>query len=164
VVCFGAADPGAFSGKGLSQTHPEEDLKEFEGRYEYLNGASVQVAESPRNGVLYAILDEAKYPLKRMSERVFADREGSRVVFERGETGRVSGYRLYHEKATNFFRRISDAEFPERMWFARRSPANAPYQFTASIPPDLKDGLDVGSLRTQAQCRLDWKDGGADCQ
>ena len=135
------------SGRGLSQTHPEEDLKRFEGRYEYLHGASIQMAGSPRNGVLYAILDEAKYPLKRMSERVFADRQGSRVVFERGETGRVLGYRLYQEKATNFFRRISDAEIPETMWFARRSPGNAPYQFRASIPPDLKDGLDVGSLQ-----------------
>src|SRR5688572_2381123 len=81
-----------------------------------------------------------------ISEGVFADRAGSRVVFERGDTGRVSGYRLYQEKATNFFRRIADAEFPETMWFARRSPGNAPYQFTASIPPKLKDGLEVGSL------------------
>ena len=136
-----------FSGRGLAQTHPEGDLKEFEGRYEYLNGASIQIAASPRNGVLYAILDEAKYPLKRMGERVFADRAGSRVVFEQGETGRVSGYRFQQEKATNFFRRISDAKCPETMWFARRSPGNAPYQFTASIPPDLKDGLDVGSLQ-----------------
>jgi CubicO group peptidase (beta-lactamase class C family) len=123
------------------------DLKEFEGRYEYLSGASIQIAGSPRDGVLYAILDEAKYPLKRLGERVFADRVGSRVVFERGEAGRISGYRFQQEKATNFFRRISDAEIPETMWFARRSPGNAPYQFTASIPPDLKDGLDVGSLQ-----------------
>jgi len=136
-----------FSGRGLSQTLPRQDLKEFEGRYEYLSGASLLFAGSPRDGVLYAILDEAKYPLKRMSERVFADREGSRVVFERGETGRVSGYRFHQEKATNFFRRISDAEVPEGMWFARRSPGNAPYQFRASVPPDLKDGLEVGSLQ-----------------
>ncbi|MEO8426776.1 MAG: serine hydrolase [Verrucomicrobiota bacterium] len=68
-------------------------------------------------------------------------------VFERGERGRVSGYRFHQEKATNFFRRISDAEVPEGMWFARRSPGNAPYQFTASVPPDLKDGLEVGSLQ-----------------
>src|SRR5436190_13965486 len=85
------------------------DLKEFEGRYEYLHGASIVIGVSPRDGVLYAILDEAKYPLKRLSEGVFADRVGSRVVFERGESGRVSGYRLQQEKATNFFRRTSDA-------------------------------------------------------
>ena len=76
---------------GSSQTHLEKDLKEFEGRYEYLSGGSLLFAGSPRDGVLYAILDEAKYPLKRTSEGVFADRVGSRVVFERGETGRVSG-------------------------------------------------------------------------
>ncbi len=136
-----------FSGHGWSQTDSEKDLKEFEGRYGYLNGGSIGFAASPRNGVLYAILDEAKYPLKKISEGVFADRQGSRVVFERGETGRVSGYRFYQEKTTNFFRRISDGDFPEGMWFARRSPGKGPYQFTASIPPDLKDGLEVGSLQ-----------------
>ena len=52
-----------FPGNGFSQTPPEQDLKRFEGRYEYLHGASIQIAGSPRNGVLYAILDEAKYPL-----------------------------------------------------------------------------------------------------
>src|SRR5262245_51444780 len=92
------------SGTGLSQTRPE---KEFEGRYGYLNGASIQFARSPRDDVFYAILDEAKYPLKRMGDGVYTDRDGSRVVFERGESGRVSGYWLYQEKATNFFRRIS---------------------------------------------------------
>ncbi len=136
-----------FSGRGLAQARLEEGLKQFDGRYEYLHGASIQIAGSPRDGVLYAILDEAKYPLKRLSEGVFADRAGSRVVFERGESGRISGYRFHQERATNFFRRISDAAFPETMWFARRPPSNAPYQFTASIPPNLKDGLDVGSLQ-----------------
>jgi len=29
-----------------------QDLKDFEGRYEYLNGASIQIAGSPRDGVL----------------------------------------------------------------------------------------------------------------
>lgn len=63
------------SGRGLSQTHPEGDLKEFEGRYEYLNRASIQFAGSPRNGVFYAILDEAKYPLKRRNEGQWKGRQ-----------------------------------------------------------------------------------------
>lgn len=136
-----------FFGKGLSQTHPTEALKQFEGRYEYLHGASIHFAGSPRDGILYAILDDAKYPLKRIDDHVFTDRSGSRVVFERGGSGLVSGYRLSQQNATNFFRRISDAIYPETMWFARRSPNNNPYRFTPSIPPDLKDGLEVGSLQ-----------------
>jgi hypothetical protein len=98
------------SGRGLSQTLPAGDLKEFEGRYEYLNGVSLLFAGSPRDGVLYAILDEAKYPFKRVSERVFVqDRTGFRAVFERGETGRVSGYRFHQEKA-----RTSSVEYRTR--------------------------------------------------
>jgi CubicO group peptidase (beta-lactamase class C family) len=139
--------PALFSAKGLSQTSPAENPKAFEGRYEYLNGVTLQFAWSPRNNVFYAILDEAKYPLRRISQRVFADRDGSRVAFEQEETGQVSGYKFYQERATNFFRRISDAEIPETMWYARRSPGNGDYHFTASTPPDLKDGLDVGSIQ-----------------
>lgn len=134
-------------GSALSQELPELDSKEFEGRYEYHSGASIQIAKSPRDGVLYAILDEAKYPLKRVSDRVFADRSGSRVVFERGEADRISGYRLYQERGTNFFRRISDTAIPDGMWFARRTPGNLPYQFKPSVPPELRDGLEVGSLQ-----------------
>src|SRR5688500_6101023 len=78
------------SANGLAQTH----LKEFDGRYEYLHGGSIFFAGSPRDGVFYAILDEAKYPLKKISEGVFADRQGLRVVFEREATGRISGYRF----------------------------------------------------------------------
>jgi CubicO group peptidase (beta-lactamase class C family) len=134
------------SAVGLSQA-VEGNLKEFDGHYGYLNG-TIQFARSPRNGILYAILDEAKYPLTTISEGVFADQDGSRVVFERGAAGRISGYRFYRANATNFFPRLSDGDLPESMWFARRSPTNAPYRFTESIPADLKDGLEVGSLQS----------------
>ena len=48
-------------------------------------------------------------------------------------------------------RRTSSVEYRTRNFLRRcgspvGSPGNAPYQFTASIPPGLKDGLDVGSL------------------
>jgi CubicO group peptidase (beta-lactamase class C family) len=147
MFAFALVIAALFSESGLSQTHPEKEAKEFEGRYGYLNGVSIEFAKSPRDGVFYAILDEAKYPLKKISDGVFADRDGSRVIFERGEAGRISGYRFYQTRATNFFARIADVEFPESMWYARWSPGNAPYHFTASTPPDLGDGLDVGSLQ-----------------
>jgi CubicO group peptidase (beta-lactamase class C family) len=131
---------------GLSQELPVKELKEFEGRYEYLSGGSIEFGASPRDGIFYAILDEAKYPLKTISKGVFADGDGSRVVFERGRTGQIAGYRFHQAKATNFFRRISDANFSQSIWFPRRTPGNAPYRFTATTPPDLKDGLEVGSL------------------
>lgn len=130
----------------FSQTQLDAS-KEWEGRYEYLHGGTIAFAQSPRNGVFYAILDEARYPLKKISEGTFADRDGSRVVFERTETGRVSGYRFFRAQATNFFPRISGFEHTDAMWYARRSAGNTPYRFVASTPPDVNDGLNVGSLQ-----------------
>src|SRR5262245_5718286 len=46
---------GALS-SGLAQTNFEEHLKEFDGRYGYLHGASIHIVRSPRDGILYAIL------------------------------------------------------------------------------------------------------------
>lgn len=136
----------AFSTGGRAQEHVVADMREFEGRYEYLSGGSIEFAPSPRDGVFYAILDGAKYPLTKVSHGVFADRDGSRVVFEREQSGRVSGYRFHRPGSTDFFRKLSDSEFPESMWYARRTDGNAPYRFTGSTPPDLRDGLAVGAL------------------
>src|SRR5687768_10869032 len=128
-----------------SQT-PPPNLKPLEGCYEYFNGLTIQFAQSPRDGILYAILDEALYPLKSAGPNTFTDRQGSSITFERTPTGEISDYRLAEKNATNTFRRISGANFPETMWYARRSNTNAPYRFHYSPPPDLKDGLQVSSL------------------
>jgi len=124
----------------------EMNLKEFEGRYDYFNQAQIQFAQSPRDGALNAIIDEARYPLKTISSGVFQDRQGSRVIFERGAGGEITGYRLCQEKSTNFFQRISGADFPASMWYARRLDGGAPQEFQYSMPSDLKDGLEAGSL------------------
>jgi hypothetical protein len=119
-----------FSVAGFAQQVAAEQLKEFEGRYEYLSGGSIDFGASPRDGIFYAFLDDARYPLKTIANGVFADRDGSRVAFERGTSGQISGYRFHQRNATNFFRRLADANLPETMWFARRAPGNAAYQFT----------------------------------
>ena len=124
-----------------------DDLKEFEGRYEYFNRMSVQFAQSPKDGLLYAIIDEAFYPLKTADRGVFLDRQGSRIVFERESTGEVAGYRFYQEKSTNFFKRISTGNLPKEVWYARVPSGNGPFEYEYSSPKDLNDGLEVGSLR-----------------
>jgi CubicO group peptidase (beta-lactamase class C family) len=139
-----------FSLKGKSQSGSLDDLKELQGRYQYFNNLSIQFAASPRDGVLYAILDEAKYPLKKLGPDFFMDRQGSHVVFERDPQKRISGYRLHEKNATNFFRRISTADFPESMWYARRSVGDAPYKYSYTVPTALNDGLQVGSLQQAA--------------
>ena len=107
----------------------QSSLTEFEGRYAYFNRTSILFSQSPRDGVLYSILGGAKYALKTISPGVFEDRQGSRVVFERGAAGAISGYSLYEKNATNFFARISREKLPKTTWFARRSPGGAPNHY-----------------------------------
>jgi len=130
-----------------SQDRAPANETEFEGRYEYFNNISIQFAKSPRDGVFYAILDEGRYPLKTIGQGVFQDREGSYVVFERGETNQITGYRLCQANTTNFFKQISKETFPLTMWYARPYHGNAPEQFHYEVPRDLKDGLEVGSFQ-----------------
>jgi len=110
----------------------QPDLKVFEGRYEYFNRVSVQFAQSPKDGLLYAIIDEAFYPLKTADKGVFLDRQGSRVVFERESAGEIAGYRFYQEKSTNFFKRISKENLPKAIWYPRVPPANGPFEYEYS--------------------------------
>jgi CubicO group peptidase (beta-lactamase class C family) len=123
----------------------KEDLKAFEGRYKYFNQRTIEFAQSPRDRIFYAIIDEARYPLVTIGNGVFKDRDGSRVVFERGEGNQIMGYRLHEAKATNFFDRIATVDFPRAMWFARGGTEGEKFQY--SVPQDLRDGLEVGSLR-----------------
>jgi hypothetical protein len=96
-----------------------ENLQVFEGRYKYFNHLTIQFAQSPKNGVFYSIIDEAKYPLKNLGNGVFTGRQGSRIAFERGKSNELAGCGLHEAKTTNLFARISNGDFPRTMWSAR---------------------------------------------
>lgn len=123
-------------------------LKEYEGSYQYVNNSGIQLAASPRDGVLYAIIEEVKYPLKAMGNDVFLDGTNTRVVFERDEARRVTGYRLGDGASGRFFRRLAEAVFPEKMWYPRLVTRGRKYEYTYSVPAKLGDGLPVGSIRS----------------
>jgi hypothetical protein len=40
-----------------------EQLKQFEGLYEYKNNTTLKIAASPKDTLLYAIINESKYKL-----------------------------------------------------------------------------------------------------
>ncbi len=128
------------------ESAPSLEDKELEGKYDYFNHKHIQFAKSPKDGLLYAILDEAKYPIKKLGKAVFQDRQGSYLMFERTETGQISGYRLCQQNTTNFFRRIGNETIPPMTWFPRPLKGNAPEPFKYSMPTNLNDGLETGTL------------------
>jgi hypothetical protein len=145
VLSLLMAAMAAWNGMGLCAAE-QISQQEFEGRYNILTTSRSNSPNRRRMG-FYAIIDGTRYPLKTIGPGIFTDRDGSRIVFERGEGNKVSNYRLLEANRTNFFPRISDVDFPVTMWSARPSGGTSPYRFEYVKPPELSDGLEVGTLR-----------------
>jgi CubicO group peptidase (beta-lactamase class C family) len=125
-------------------------LLEYQGLYEYENGTTLQIAASPADEILFALILDARYPLKPMPEAdTFRNVANERVVFVR-DGGVVSGYTVPDSGSTRIFRRLSsDVHFPVGMWYPRKPGAPA---YSYAPPRALKDGLAVGSMGPG----LDW--------
>jgi CubicO group peptidase (beta-lactamase class C family) len=122
-------------------------LRQYEGLYEYENGTTLQIAASPADKILFAVISDARYPLKPLSGDTFTNSTNQRVLFTR-EGGAVAGYTLPDNGSGQVFRRLSsDVHFPVEMWYPR-SPDAPVYSY---VPPrDLEDGLPVGAIRGPA--------------
>jgi CubicO group peptidase (beta-lactamase class C family) len=115
-----------------------QQLQEYEGVYEFMNHSTLQIATSPRDTLLYAIVNKSQYPLRALSKDVFSNALNDSVVFYRDHSGAVNGYRV----DGNTFKLLSlQVSFPRQMWYPR---LNKFYQYHP--PEGLKDGLDVGNV------------------
>ena len=77
-----------------------ERVRHYEGIYEDEGGGTLQIIASPRDNVLVAVLDGAKYPLKTVGADLFTNNTGQRVKFSL-ETGH-EGYRLLDSAEPGF--------------------------------------------------------------
>jgi hypothetical protein len=57
-----------------------QELKNYEGRYEYINDGTLRIAASPIDTVLYAIINQSRYPLHPMEKDVFRNSSGSLTI------------------------------------------------------------------------------------
>ncbi|MEO9870287.1 DJ-1/PfpI family protein [Ekhidna sp.] len=73
-------------------TIKENELKAFEGEYEYKNGT--QIVLKAKKDELFAIVQGLTYPIYHEAEDIFSDVGSEPVYFERNSDGRVVGYRL----------------------------------------------------------------------
>ena len=90
---------------------------------------------------LFAVLDEAKYKLRRVDGDTFLNGGGQPVTFRRGADGEVSGF----EEHGRFHRRLSAQ--PSLAALALAAPRlNGDTGYTYSVPTDRHDGLAVGDI------------------
>ena len=129
----------------FGQKSPEpgyQALKEYEGSYEYFNNTRLQLAASPKDDLLYAIINEVRYPLKTAGRDSFLDGQNSKVLFERNAANQITGYRV----GNSFFKRLSNEDFPVKMWYPRYVAGGGPFEYKYAAPEKLDDGLTVGSI------------------
>ena len=118
-----------------------EQLKEYEGIYEYQNNTTLQIAASPKDTILYAIINESKYALKPSEKDIFLNMSKEKVTFLRNSASSITGY-ASQEKTFNLINK--KVVFPKEMWYPRLNSKDFKYSY---LPPkkDL-DGLLTGTL------------------
>lgn len=118
------------------------DLKEFQGLYQYGKNATLKIAASPKDTLLYAIINESKYKLSPIARDVFMDMTKNEIRFFRNKKNEIAGY--YNGKDTSKVLR-KNIKFPVAMWYPRLTNSKE-YHYTYQQPKETKDGLKTANL------------------
>jgi len=120
------------------QKPPYLRLKEYEGLYHYRNGDNLKFAASPKDTVLFAMINQSRYPLKPLGTDEFTDQSGEHIVFLRNESKMIDRYAI--DKDT--FRLISNKIIPKKeMWYPKLVTDVNKYQYRYREPQTINDGF-----------------------
>ena len=114
-----------------------EKLKEYDGLYEYLNNGTIRMGASPKDTILYAIINESKYKLKAFEKDIFLNMSNEKVTFYRNKSKEIAGYITGKDS----FKLKHKVDYPKSIWYPRLS-KDIKYR----KPINLKDGLKVGTI------------------
>jgi len=121
-----------------------EKLLEYEGNYEYVDKTTLDIVASELDTTLYAIVDNAKYPLKHIALDSFTNIQDVPVVFERDKSNRVKGYRT---DGLEF--KLITSEIEKTEMFPRKELFHNPDNYVYHKPKKTTDGLETGSLEEE---------------
>ena len=121
---------------------PQRDLSEFEGHYEYRDGATLFIVVHA--GGLVAVLGGTPYVLRPAGADAFTNPSGGAIPFLRDAGGRITAF----SEAGDTFARLSSTVTADarRLLEARRSgPDGVPVVYRYEPPPRLPDGIPTGA-------------------
>jgi CubicO group peptidase (beta-lactamase class C family) len=121
-----------------------KQLKEYEGLYEYQNNATLKIAISPKDTIMYAIINDSKYNLSPVEKDLFMDMTKIKVQFFRNKKNIIAGY--YYAGKDTFKLLNKKVNFPKTMWYPRLNVAKN-YQYSYQQPKNDNDGLETGSIK-----------------
>lgn len=117
-------------------------LKAYEGVYEYVNQSTLKIAASPRDTLLYAIINESKYPLRPTEKDVFLNASKEKVLFLRNASSAITGYTVGNDTFNLLSTKVA---FPKEMWYPKMG-TDETYKYAYKQPKNRKDGLKTGGL------------------
>lgn len=118
------------------------DLKKWEGTYEYIGNSTLQIAASPKDTMLYALIGAARYKLRPFKKDIFLNGGNQEVEFL-SDAKHISGYKVKDGQPDKLYKLLTNkVTFSDSIWYAK--PLGYSYAYKA--PVARKDGLPVGSL------------------
>lgn len=142
VLVSGAATPAGARQPSrppaLVAAAPQGDLIEFEGHYEYRDGATLFILVHA--GQLVAVLDGTPYLLRPTGADTFTNPSGGAIPFFRDANGRITAFR---EEADTFARLSSTVSAEARRLLEARPPGpdGRPVIYRYAPPPALPDDI-----------------------
>ena len=117
-------------------------LKEYEGLFEYINNGTLKIAASPKDTILFALINESKYTLTPFDKDVFMTMSKDKVLFFRNSKHKIAGYYTGNDTLKLLDRKI---KFPQKMWYPRLS-KNQKEKYSYQQPKQINDGLNTGNI------------------
>jgi len=124
-----------------AQQNSGKQLTDYVGTYADSPGHTLQIVVGD---TLFAVVDEAKYPLRPSGVDQFSTITGQIVSFRRDAQGVVTGY----TQDGHFHPRVSTTITPEAAALAHPRPKgeDSPVEYRYHPPADLHDGIAVGDI------------------
>jgi CubicO group peptidase (beta-lactamase class C family) len=114
-------------------------LADYVGTYADAPGHTLELVEGDG---LFAVVDEAKYPLRPTKADEFTTITGQTIPFLRDASGKVTGY----EQDGKLHPRISTTVTPEAAALGRPLPKGQDANYRYHAPTDMHDGIEVGDI------------------
>jgi CubicO group peptidase (beta-lactamase class C family) len=117
-------------------------LREYEGLYEYINKITLKIAASPIDTTLLCIINESRYPFTTIGKDIFLNPLKDSVTFLRNIQNKIIGYKAGIDTFSLLPQKV---KFPQQMWYPRLNVLKN-FNYTYQQPKNENDGLKTGSL------------------
>ncbi|MDZ7755027.1 serine hydrolase [Rhodohalobacter sp.] len=120
-----------------------QQLLKYEGKYDYLSGSTLKIMASPMDTTLYAVIENAKYPLFHVAADTFSNVQDTPVIFQRNDQGDITSYTVDGQP----FELIT-TDITKLVMYPRVELFDHPEGYVYQTPEETNDGLETGHINS----------------